>query len=112
MGSIAAALDFLETASVQRSSPDVTSSGSGSSEPKGEDYEGARRPTNSGDLTPLSSPQRNALQRIHQQELEDLNLSVDYLSKESVSGDSPPGLRNFQKRTQVFICVAHSIFAC
>ena len=112
MGSIAAALDFLETASVRRSSPDVTSSRSGSSESKGEDYEGASRPTNSGDLTPLSSPQRNALQRIHQQELEDLNLSVDYLSKESVSGDSSPGLRNFQKRTQVFICVAHSIFAC
>jgi autophagy-related protein 2 len=112
MGSIAAALGFLETASVRRSSPDVTSSRSGSGEPKGEDYEGARRPTNSGDLTPLSSPQRNALQRIHQQELEDLNLSVDYLPTESVSGDSPPGLRNFQKRTQVFICVAHSIFAC
>jgi autophagy-related protein 2 len=92
MGSIAAASDFLETLSVPRSS-------SCSFEPKGEDHEGARR--HGGDLTPLLSPQRTTLQRIRQQELEGLNLSVDYLSKDPVSEELSPGLRKVQIGTEV-----------
>ena len=103
MGSIATALDFMEILSVRCScsASDVTFSRSGSSEPKGEDHEGARRRGSSGDLTPLSSPHGKTLQRIHQQELEDLNLSVDYLSKEPPLGVSSPGLKRIHKQTQV-----------
>jgi autophagy-related protein 2 len=90
VGGIAAASDFLETLSFLRST----------FEPKGEDHEGARRHSRGGDLTPLSSPQRTTLQRIRRQELEDLNLSVDYLSKDPVSEESP-GLRKVQIGTEV-----------
>jgi len=94
MGGIAAASDFLETLSVPRSS-------SCSFEPKGGDHECARRHSRGGDLTPLSSPQRTTLQRIRQQKLEDLNLSVDYLSKDPFSEELSPGSRKVQIGTEV-----------
>ena len=112
MGSIAAALNFLETLSVLRTSSDSTPSQFGPYERKGGDHEGASRGTNSRDFTALSSPQRKTLQQIHQQELEDLNLSVDYLSKESVVGESPPVLRKDQGPIQVFTYVVRSTFIC
>jgi hypothetical protein len=104
MGNVAVVLGFLEMLSVRPSS-------SGPSEP-GEDHEGAHRCASSGDLTPVSSPHRVALQQIHQQELEDLNLSVDYLSKESVLGGSSPGLRKIHSTIQVFLCMSNSTFRC
>jgi autophagy-related protein 2 len=104
MGGIATALDFLETLS---GASDVASS---SSEPK-EDHKGARSYSHSGDPTPLSSLQRTTLQRVRQQELEDLDLSVDYSSKDLISGESPPGLRKVQRDIEV-LCVLCSIFAC
>jgi len=94
MGGIAAASDFLETLSVPRSS-------SCSFEPKGGDHECARRHSRGGDLTPLSSLQRTTLQRIRQQKLEDLNLSVDYLSKDPFSEELSPGSRKVQIGTEV-----------
>jgi hypothetical protein len=104
MEGIAAASDFLETLSVPRSN-------SGSFEPKGEDREGARRHPSGGDLTPLSSTQRTTLQRIRRQELEDLNLSVDYLSKDPVSEELSPGLRKVQRGTEV-LSVTRCTFSC
>ncbi len=112
MGSISAALKFLEPLSVLRTSSDSTPSQYGQYEPTGEDHEGASRRTNSRDLTALPSPQRRTLQQIHQQELEDLNLSVDYLSKESVLGESPPVLRKDQRPIQVFSYVVRTTFIC
>ena len=112
MGSISAALNFLETLSVLRTSPDSTRSQFGPYEPTGGGPEGASRRTNSRDLTALPSPQRRTLQQIHQQELEDLNLSVDYLSQESVLGESPPVLRQDQRPIQVFTYVVCITFIC
>jgi hypothetical protein len=99
MGNIPTALDFLEMLSVRRS-------GSGSSDPEVEDHGGARGYANSGDLTPLSSPQRKALQQTSEPELKDLNQSVDNLAKESVVGGPSRRLRNFP---QVFNRVAYCI---
>jgi autophagy-related protein 2 len=99
MGSIPAALDFLEMLSIPRSR-------SGSSEPEVEDHGGACGRDNSGDLTPLSSPYRKTLQQIHEPELEDLNRSVDYLSKEPVAGGSSRRPRKTYRHTQVFDGVA------
>jgi len=93
MGYIATALDFLDILSVQRSR-------SGSTEPE-EGNGGSRRRGSSGELTPRSSSHRTTLQRIHQQELEDLNLSVDYLSKESLLEEPSPGLRKTHRYAQV-----------
>jgi autophagy-related protein 2 len=104
MGSIAAALDFLQTLPLSRTGTDSTPSQFGPYEPKGGDHEGASRG--------LTSPRRKTLQYIHQQELEDLNLSVDYLSKESVLGESPPALRKDQRPIQVFTYVLCSTFIC
>jgi len=112
MGSIAAALDFLETLSFPRTGSDPVPSQFGPYEPKEGDHEGASRRTDSRDLTTLSSPQRKTLQQIHQQELEDLNLSVDYLSKESGFGESPPVSRKDQGPIQVFTYVLRSTFIC
>lgn len=109
MGNIATALDFLQTLPILRTGTDSTPSQFGSYEPKEGDHEGASRRTNSRGLT---SPQRKTLQHIHQQELEDLNLSVDYLSKESVLGESPPALRKDQRPIQVFTYVLRSAFIC
>ncbi|KAI0306470.1 hypothetical protein B0F90DRAFT_1690173 [Multifurca ochricompacta] len=102
MGSAAAALDFLETLSngLISSGSDVSLTGSGSSDSEGEGHEGARAYANSGDPTPPSSPHIRALQRIHQQELEDLNLSVDYLTQETVPAVSSPKLRRMHGHTR------------
>ncbi|KAI9509642.1 hypothetical protein F5148DRAFT_1148156 [Russula earlei] len=93
MRNIAAAFDFLDILSVTRGR-------SGFSETE-EGHGCARRQPSGGDLTPRSSSYRAALQRIHQQELEELNLSVDYLSKESPSEGSSPGQRRMRGYTQV-----------
>jgi hypothetical protein len=111
MEGIAAASDFLEAISVRRSNSDVTSGRSGSSEPKGEGHEGTRGHFNSGDLTPLSSPQRTTLQRMRQQELEDLNLSVDYLSNDLVLEGSPPGSGKVHRGTEV-LSASSSTLTC
>ncbi|KAI0256805.1 hypothetical protein BJV78DRAFT_309729 [Lactifluus subvellereus] len=99
---MAAALDFLELVSIRRTSPGspTMSSGSSDTDSETEGHEGAHRYTNSDDPTPLSSPQRKALQRIHQQELDDLNLSVDYLSGASAPGRPSPRLRKSHRHTQ------------
>jgi autophagy-related protein 2 len=92
MGGISTSLDFLEMSSVRRSRSE-------SSEPEVENHESARGHDNSGDPTPPSSPHRKSLQQTCEPELEDLNLSVDYLSKESaVRGKS----RKNYRHTEVF----------
>ncbi len=101
MGSIPAALDFIEILSIPRSR-------SGSPEPETGDRGDARERDNSGDLTPLSSPHRKTIQQISEPELEDLNLSVDYLSKEPVAGGSSRKSKNVYKHTKVFIRVVCS----
>ena len=111
LGSIAAALDFLETLSFPRTGSDSAPSQFGPYEPKEGDYESASRRTNSRDLTAFSSPQRRTLQQIHRQELEDLNLSVDYLSKEPVFEEPPPVLRKDQRPIQVFTYVLPFTFS-
>ena len=103
MGSISTALDFLAMLSVPRSR-------SGSREPEVENHESARGHDNSNsqDPTPLPSPRRKTLQHIIDPELEDLNLSVDYLSKESVVRGSSRKSRKTYRRTEVFNGVACS----
>jgi autophagy-related protein 2 len=101
MGGISTALDFLEMSSVPPSR-------SGSSEPEVENHGSARGHDNSGDPTPLPSPHRKTLQQIREPELEDLNLSVDYLSKESVAGGSSRKSRKIYRHTEVFNGVACS----
>ena len=100
MENIPAALEFLEMISVRQS-------GSSSSDPEVEDHEGARGCTNSGDLTPLSSPQGKTLQQIRGPEPKDLSQSVIYPSKESVSGGSSRRSRKGHRHTQVFNGVAY-----
>jgi autophagy-related protein 2 len=114
MGSMAAVLDFLNIISIRHSShgSSMMSSRSSDSDSEGEDREGAHRYASSGDVTPLSSPQRESLQRIHQQELDDLNLSVDYLSGVSAPGGPSPRLRKSHGHTQVHICVTCPKFTC
>ena len=114
VGSMAAALDFLEVISIRRTSPGspTMSSGDSGTDSETEDHEGAHRYINSDDLTPLSSPQTKTLQRIHQQELDDLNLSVDYLSGASAPRQPSPRSRKSHGQTQVYICVAYPTFAC
>ena len=99
MGCISTALDFLEMSSVSRSK-------SGPSDPEVENHGSSHGHDNSGDPTPLSSPHRKTLQQIHEPELEDLNLSVDYLSKESVAREPPRKSRKFYRHTEVFDWVA------
>ena len=95
MGCISAALDFLEMSLVARSRSD-------SSDPEIESHGSAHGHDNSGDPTPLSSPHRKTLQQIREPELEDLNLSVDYLSKESVARGASQKSREFYRHTEVF----------
>ncbi|KAH9966770.1 hypothetical protein BC827DRAFT_1374003 [Russula dissimulans] len=92
IGYFATALDFLDILSLQRSR-------SGSTEPQ-QGHGGSRRRGSSGELTPRSSSHRTTLQRIHQQELEDLNLSVDYLPKESPLEEPSPELRKTHRHAQ------------
>ena len=80
MGSISTALDFLEMLSAPPSKS--------ASEPDVENHGSARGHDNSGDPTPLSSPHIKTLQQIREPDLEDLDLSVDYLSKEPVARGS------------------------
>ena len=114
MGSMAAALDFLDIVSNRRNSRESSMmlSRSSGSDSEGEDHDDAHRFANSGDLTPLSGPQREALQRIHQQELADLNLSVDYLSGVSSPGGPSPRLRKSHGVTQVRIYVTCPKLTC
>jgi autophagy-related protein 2 len=95
MGGISTALDFLEISSVLRSR-------SSSSEPEIENHGSARGHDNSGDPTPPSSPHRKTLQQIREPELEDLNLSVDYLSKESAARGSSRKSRKNYGHSEVF----------
>ena len=95
MGGISTALDFLEMSSVLRSR-------SGSSEPEVENRGSARGHDNSGDPTPPSSPHRKTLQQIREPELDDLNLSVDYLSKESAARGSSRKSRKNYRHPEVF----------
>ena len=106
MGGMPAVLDFVDIVSIRRSSggSSMISSRSSDSDSEGEDHKGAHRYANSGDLTPLSSPQREALERINQRELEDLNLSVDYLSRPSAPERLSPKLRKRHGHTQVRVC--------
>jgi hypothetical protein len=99
MGYIPAALDFLEMLSVRQSR-------SNSSGPGVEDREGARGCTDSGDLTPLSSPHGKSLQQIREPELKDLNQSVDDLYKESVPAGPSRRSRKKYRHNQVFNGVA------
>jgi autophagy-related protein 2 len=101
MGGLSTALDFLEMSSVPRSR-------SGSPEPEIENHGSARGHDNSEDPTPPSSPHRKPLQQIREPELEDLNLSVDYLSKESVARGSERKPRKIYRHTEVFNGVACS----
>ena len=103
MGSISTVLEFLEImmSSVPRSRSD-------SSEPEVENHGSARGHDNSEDPTPLSSPHRKAPQQICETEVEDLNLSVDYLSKESVARGSSRKSRKTYRHTEVFNGVACS----
>ena len=94
-GSIPTAFGFLEMLSVPRSR-------SGSSEPEVENHGSACGHDNSGDPTPLSSPHRKTLQQTREPELEDLDLSVDYSSKESIARGSPRKSRNTYSHTEVF----------
>ena len=103
MGSISTALDFLE---IMMSS--VPRSRSGSSEPEVENHGSARGHDNSEDPTPLSSPHRKTPQQICETEVEDLNLSVDYLTKESVARGSSRKSRKMYRHTEVFNGVACS----
>jgi len=102
MGGISTALDFLEMSSVSRSR-------SGLSEPEIENHGSAHGHDSSEDPTPPSSPHRKTLQQIREPELENLNLSVDYLSKESVARGSSRKSRNIYRHTEVFNAVACSI---
>lgn len=100
MEGISTALDFLEKSSVPRSR-------SGSSEPEVENHGSAHGHDNSGDPTPLPSPHRKTLQQTREAELEDLNLSVDYLS-ESVARGSSRKPRKIYRHTEVFNEVPYS----
>ena len=99
MGNIPAALDFLEMLSVRQRRSD-------SSGPGIEDREGARGCTDSGDLTPLSSPRGKSLQQIREPELKDFNQYVDNLPKESVPAGSSRRSRKKNRHNQVFNGVA------
>ena len=100
MGNIPAVLDFLEIISVRQSRPS-------SADPEVEDHEDARGCTDSGDLTPLSSPQGKTSQQIRGLELKDLNQTVGYPFKESVPGrPSRRRSRKGHRHTQVFDGVA------
>jgi hypothetical protein len=95
MGSISTTLDFLEMLSVPRSR-------SSSSEPEIENHGSPGGYDNSEDPTPLSSPRAKTLQQTREQELEDLNLSVDYLSKESIARGSLRKSRKIYRHPEVF----------
>lgn len=103
MGSSQTALDFLEILSSRRNSPDMglSSSRSSSSSPEQETLGAAYGRNNSGEPTPLSSPHRRTLQPIHLQELDELNLSEDYLSKEPALGRPSPKPRPVPRHSQV-----------
>jgi autophagy-related protein 2 len=106
MGSSKTALEFLEILSTRRNSSDMdlSSSRSRSSSPEGETLGGAYGNNNSGEPTPVSSPLRRTLQPIHLQELDELNLSEDYLSKEPALGRLSPKPRSMHRHSQVRIC--------
>jgi autophagy-related protein 2 len=103
MGSSQTALDFLELLSSRRNSPDtgLSSSRSSSSSPERETLGAAYGRNNSGEPTPLSSPHRRTLQPIHLQELDELNLSEDYLSKEPALGRPSPKPRPVPRHNRV-----------
>lgn len=104
MGSSHTALDFLEILSSRRNSSDmgISSSRSSSSSPERETL-GAYGRNNSGEPTPLSSPHRRTLQPIHLQELDELNLSEDYLFNEPALGRPSPKPRPVPRHSQVGI---------
>jgi autophagy-related protein 2 len=101
MGGISTASDFLETSSVLRGR-------SGSSELDVENHGSVRGHDNSGDPTPPSTPHKKTLQQIREPELEDLNLSVDYLPKDSAARGSSRKSRKNYRHTEVFNGVACS----
>ena len=105
MGSNKTALEFLEILSTRRNSSDMdlSSSRSRTASPEGETLGGAYSPNNSGEPTPVSSPLRRTLQPIHLQELDELNLSEDYLSKETALGRLSPKPRSMHRHSQVCI---------
>ena len=104
MGSSQTALDFLEILSSRRNGSDIgiPSSRTSSSSPERETL-GAYGRSNSGEPTPLSSPHRRTLQPIHLQELDELNLSEDYLSNEPALGRPSPKPRPVLRHSQVGI---------
>ena len=103
MESNKAALEFLEILSSRPNSSDMdlSSSRSKSSSPERETLGGAFGDNNSGDPTPVSSPHRRTLQPIHLQELDELNLSEDYLCKEPALGRLSRKSRSVQRHSQV-----------
>jgi autophagy-related protein 2 len=97
------ALEFLEILSSRPNSSDMDSSSSRSksSSPERETLGGTFGDNNSGEPTPVSSPHRRTLQPIHLQELDELNLSEDYLCKEPALGRLPRKPRSVHGHSQV-----------
>ena len=103
MESSKTALEFLEILSSRRNSSnmDLSSSRSSSSSPERDTLGGVYGHNNSGEPTPVSSPHRRTLQPIHLQELDELNLSEDYLSKEPALGRQSAKPRSVHRHSQV-----------
>ena len=113
MGSNKTALEFLEILSSRRNSSDIdlSSSRSSSSSPERDTLGGAYGHNNSGEPTPVSSPHRRTLQPIHLQELDELNLSEDYLSKEPALGRLSVKPRSVHRHSQVRVCFSCPLLA-